>query len=595
MIQLFSTLSPSSTTSTKKTENFFPFDAFVKWLSYGNDAVSSSSSTSSSSKGSATARAAAVGGSGNAAIPARASRDPRADPGFLSRRELCYTLDGDIFVRYQSVRDASDLRRALLAKVPAKIDIGPVYNVDPSRRAAYNSSTSSAAASAASSASAGAPASGFAPMERELVFDIDLTDYDDVRTCGTGGHTCRRCWPLMAAAVAVVDAALREDFGFSLVLWVFSGRRGVHAWVCDPRARRLTDEQRAAVAANLSLYKGVEDGVVKLALPGAGMVSGGGGGGGGGAPGGGATTTSSSSSSASFVNGGNTSHPAVARSLRLLRPLWESQILPRQKLLDSAKTWDKILGHLPDASLAARLRSRWDRARENEQRENVATDDGVGGGGGGGGEEEEGNNPEASSLSLRRWRELEAEVARASRPSAADARDHAARDRKAALATCLDRAVLACSYPRLDVDVSKKRNHLLKAPFCVHPRTGKVCVPIAASKEEGHEDVAAAAASFDVDAVPTAAGLLDSLDDKAVAERERRAREGGAGGAAGASSPAAAAASTAAAPKWEGTALGPYISAFDEFVRACSAEGKAENARRAAARRAAAGEASLAW
>ncbi len=40
-------------------------------------------------------------------------------------------------------------------------------------------------------------------MERELVFDIDLTDYDDVRTCGKEGHICNKCWPLMAAAIKV--------------------------------------------------------------------------------------------------------------------------------------------------------------------------------------------------------------------------------------------------------------------------------------------------------------------------------------------------------------------------------------------------------
>ena len=44
---------------------------------------------------------------------------------------------------------------------------------------------------------------GFSPVERELVFDIDLTDYDDVRTCGKEGHICSKCWPLMAAAIKV--------------------------------------------------------------------------------------------------------------------------------------------------------------------------------------------------------------------------------------------------------------------------------------------------------------------------------------------------------------------------------------------------------
>jgi DNA primase small subunit len=73
---------------------------------------------------------------------------------------------------------------------------------------------------------------------------------------------------------------------------------------------------------------------------------------------------------------------------------------------------------------------------------------------------------------------------------------------QAILSAAMEDIILQYTYPRLDAEVSKHRNHLLKAPFCVHPKTGRVCVPVDPSRID----------EFDPASVPTIGQLLKELN-----------------------------------------------------------------------------------
>jgi DNA primase small subunit len=146
------------------------------------------------------------------------NHSPVPTPAF-AHREFAFTLPNDAYLRYQSFPTADLLRKQCIQMLPSRFEIGPQYSTNPRDRKTVRK------------------ASAFRPIMKELVFDIDMTDYDDIRTCCTGASICHKCWGFITMAIKVIDVALREDFGFKHILWVYSGRRGAHAWVCDKRAQ----------------------------------------------------------------------------------------------------------------------------------------------------------------------------------------------------------------------------------------------------------------------------------------------------------------------------------------------------------------------
>lgn len=367
-------------------------------------------------------------------------------------REFAFTLQNDAYLRYQSFRSSDLLRKNVLQLMPSRFEIGPVYNTNPrDRKTLRNSST-------------------FKPLAKELCFDIDLTDYDDIRTCCDKATICNKCWQFMTMAIKVVDVALREDLGFKHIMWVYSGRRGAHAWVCDKKARTMDDQKRRAIAGYLEVIRG-------------------------------------GAQSGKKVNLRRPLHPHLSRSLDILKTHFQDDVLDVQNPWGSSEQAEKLLQLLPDRQLNDSLRKKWDSA------------------------------PGRSSAS--KWADIDA-VAKTGASKNLDSK---------ALLEAKQDIVLEYTYPRLDIEVSKKLNHLLKSPFVVHPGTGRVCVPIDTKSLE----------DFDPLGVPTVQGLLQEIDSWKEVEDESAGKP---------------------IPDWEKTSLKPYVEQFRSFVLALMRDERDVNLKR---------------
>ncbi|XP_048779196.2 DNA primase small subunit-like isoform X2 [Ostrea edulis] len=353
---------------------------------------------------------------------------------YFANREFSFTLKDDVYIRYQSFSDQQELEKEIQKRCPYKIDIGAVFSHKPKDHKTVK-------------------AAAFQAQEKELVFDIDMTDYDDVRTCCSGADICEKCWPLMQVAIKVLDRALEEDFGFEHRLWVYSGRRGVHCWVCDETARKLSQNGRTAVAEYLSLVKGGEHQNKKVSLD---------------TP---------------------TLHPFISQSLEIIKDRFDDYAVKKQEFLGDEERQKKVLSLITEEKLRSPLEKNFEQEFQG-------------------------------AVSKTAWDVMKKFI-------------NAEKSQYKGCKYVLEEIMLQYCYPRLDVNVSKGINHLLKSPFCVHPKTGRLCVPIDPKKID----------DFDPMAVPTISDILEEMNAVEKEDSNKRTKD------------------------FKGTSLKDCIQIFEKFVK----------------------------
>ncbi len=208
-------------------------------------------------------------------------------------------------------------------------------------------------------------------------------------------------------------------------MWVYSGRRGVHCWVADERARKLTAEGRKAVVSYLEVVKGGDAQQRKVNLP---------------------------------IGKGNL-HPSLIKSQTILEQYFAKTLLKNQDILGAPERWEKMLQLVPDDEVKEAL--------SVYLKKNV------------------------DKPALEKWKAIAKELTNNNGK------------KRNAVAGALRDIVFQYAYPRLDDHVSTGVNHLLKSPFCVHPKTGRVCVPIDPNQCD----------EFNPLTVPTLTQLIQELDN----------------------------------------------------------------------------------
>ncbi|CAD8199461.1 unnamed protein product [Paramecium pentaurelia] len=173
------------------------------------------------------------------------AKDNPPELKYFNRREFSFerSIGEDTFYqRYQQFQNAYGLQKFLLDNQQndetsslIKYDIGAVFDKLPKKGEKLKA------------------------LEKEIVIDIDMDAYDEVRTCCQGAKICEKCWKFLQVACEILRPALFYDFGLEHILAVYSGRRGIHLWVCDSHIRKSTNEVRSAIIGYLNINIGNAD------------------------------------------------------------------------------------------------------------------------------------------------------------------------------------------------------------------------------------------------------------------------------------------------------------------------------------------------
>ncbi|KAG0679948.1 hypothetical protein C6P40_004989 [Pichia californica] len=334
---------PTETDMRHYYENFLPFNLIFQWLNH--------------------------------------SRIPNND---FTHREFAFEHQNGAYQRYNSFQDGTEFKRKVVKVNPTRFEIGAVYPIEPKNRKTVSKNL-------------------MKPISKEMVLDIDLTDYDEIRTCCKGTSICDKCWKFITLAIEVVDIAIKEDFGIDNRIWVFSGRRGVHCWMSDSKIRYLKENSRRAFIEYLDILNVKsknKKGIFGMKKP---------------------------------------YHPHIQRSLDILKEHFVDIILKEQGTWDSMESNKELVLTIPDLKLRNSLLNKWN------------------------------GNPNMTSTD--KWVDIGTQYQELSINSFD-------------LVDWRKEMILNMLYPRLDVEVSRQMNHLLKSPFCVHPGTGNVCITFDPSKKK---------------------------------------------------------------------------------------------------------------